>query len=372
MSGTIIYYGGFHLPDKNAAANRVVSNGKLFEKIGFNTIFLGADYECKSKELHKISDNMFEENHPETSAQWLKNILLFENLKKLSAEYSDIKLIVLYNVPFITLFLAKLFFKKQGIQVAYDCTEWTKYTEGSILKKAFKYVDEFLISHFAHLVADRMIVISKMMERSYKKTKHILRLPPLVDVSEHIWHQCVNKSEEKFVFCFAGFPSGNKECLDKVIDSFFELNKTDAIMNIVGLTKEDFCQIYPHMQEKISIISNVNFLGKCTHEETISNILNCDCYIFIRLPDKRNNAGFPTKFAESYTCGVPIITTDVSDVSSYAEADGVIVLDSVQVSDIVTGMHRIIMQGKRTAESKIKTEFDYNEYTDEARRWFVD
>ena len=33
--GTIIYYGGFTLPDKSAAANRVVSNGKIFLTVGF-------------------------------------------------------------------------------------------------------------------------------------------------------------------------------------------------------------------------------------------------------------------------------------------------------------------------------------------------
>ena len=36
MKGTIIYYGGFSLPDKNAAANRVVSNGKIFKDLGYN------------------------------------------------------------------------------------------------------------------------------------------------------------------------------------------------------------------------------------------------------------------------------------------------------------------------------------------------
>ena len=45
MKGTIVYYGGFSLPDKNAAANRVVSNGKIFEALGYNVIFLGADYD---------------------------------------------------------------------------------------------------------------------------------------------------------------------------------------------------------------------------------------------------------------------------------------------------------------------------------------
>ena len=44
MKGSIIYYGGFALPDKNAAANRVVSNGKLFDSLGYKTIFWSIAY----------------------------------------------------------------------------------------------------------------------------------------------------------------------------------------------------------------------------------------------------------------------------------------------------------------------------------------
>ena len=40
--GTIIYYGGFTLPDKSASANRVVSNGKIFASLGYETVFVGA------------------------------------------------------------------------------------------------------------------------------------------------------------------------------------------------------------------------------------------------------------------------------------------------------------------------------------------
>jgi len=68
--------------------------------------------------------------------------------------------------------------------------------------------------------------------------------------------------------------------------------------------------------------NKITFTGRLSHEETIKYVLGCDCYIFIRRSDKRNNAGFPTKFAESYTCGVPVITTDVSDVGEYIRKSG--------------------------------------------------
>ena len=45
MSKTIIYIGGFELPDKNAAAHRVINNGKAFRELGYNVIFIDASKE---------------------------------------------------------------------------------------------------------------------------------------------------------------------------------------------------------------------------------------------------------------------------------------------------------------------------------------
>ena len=37
---TILYVGGFALPDENAAAQRVVANAKLFSEMGYNVAFI--------------------------------------------------------------------------------------------------------------------------------------------------------------------------------------------------------------------------------------------------------------------------------------------------------------------------------------------
>ena len=41
MNKTIVYIGGFELPDKNAAAQRVISNAKIFRKLGYHVIYVG-------------------------------------------------------------------------------------------------------------------------------------------------------------------------------------------------------------------------------------------------------------------------------------------------------------------------------------------
>ena len=368
MKGTIIYYGGFSLPDKNASANRVVSNGKLFDSLDYKTIFLGACYDDGILGMRQISENMYEEAHPETSAEWLKQILMFSHLKELAQDCKNLKMVLLYNVPFITLVLAKKYFSKKGIAVAYDCTEWTQFTEGSFLKKAFKYIDEFFIRKIAHKAADKMIVISSLMEKSYKSHKKILKLPPLIDADDEIWHQKIEKNENSFTFCFSGFPGGNKDSLDKVVEAFEKLKVETSKLKIVGLTEDDFLSLYPEIKKNDN--ERIEFLGVQTHKDSIKNILSCDCYVFIRQSDRRNNAGFPTKFAESFTCGVPIITTNVSDINEYINlSEDNILLKNCETENILKAMETVLNKGKKKEKPVLKTDFYYLEYKEKAKLW---
>ncbi len=365
MKGTIVYYGGFSLPDKNASANRVVSNGKLFASLGYTTVFLGADYENHFDDIRQLDENMFEQAHPTSSTEWLKNIFSIENLKKVVNKYEDVKLVLLYNVPFVTLCIAKKIFSKKGITVAYDCTEWTKFTEGSFLKRLFKYADEFFVRNFAHRIADKMIVISNMMENAYKTNDKLLKLPPLVDINDPIWHQKAEK-EKCFTFCFAGFPGGNKERLDKVVEAFKGLEETNVDLKIVGITESEFSAMYPDTEPT----DNIRFLGKQTHKDTIKNISGCDCYIFIRPSDRRNNAGFPTKFVESFTCGVPVITTNVSDVKEYINySSNSVLLENCEIKSIQEAMKAVLDKVGTEQKSVLKTNFHYEEYKRKTKNW---
>ena len=181
--GTIIYYGGFSLPDKSASANRVVSNGKIFSKLGYKTVFIGmSDDSFDGIRPVQGHDYMFERAHPESIKQWLAHMMSVEHIESVVEEYNDVCRIILYNVPMLTLLKAKKVFSKRNIEICYDCTEWTKDTDGSLPKRIFKVFDEILISNFAHKVADGMIAISKMMQKKYKKSKNLLILPPLVEL----------------------------------------------------------------------------------------------------------------------------------------------------------------------------------------------
>lgn len=321
--GTIIYYGGFTLPDKSASANRVVSNGKIFRALGYRTVFIGVS-EDSFDGLRPVSGcaDMFELAHPKSTSQWLGHMLSVEHIESIADKYGDVCRVILYNVPMLTLMKAKKTFSKRNIKVCYDCTEWTKDTDGSLPKRVFKALDEILISNFAHKVADGMIAISRKMEKKYKSSKSLIILPPLIDINDEIWHQQPESHKDVFEFCFAGIPDGKKESLDKVVEAFCNINKSNIRLRIIGITEDDFRSIYPECKIPEAAQSKITFMGRLSHSETIRYVLGCDCYIFIRRSDRRNNAGFPTKFAESYSCGAPIITTDVSDVGEYIKKSG--------------------------------------------------
>ncbi len=369
--GTIIYYGGFVLPDKSAAANRVVSNGKIFNALGYNTVFIGAAPHGEVFDgLRMIpgNENMFEYSQPRSTRQWLKHMMSVDHIAEITGKHRNVRKIILYNVPMFTLLKAKKVFSEKNIEVCYDCTEWTKDTDGSLPKRIFKAFDEILISNFAHKVADGMIAISRKMENKYKKSKKLIILPPLVDTNDKIWHQTPEKNDGIFEFCFAGVPDGKKESLDKVVEAFCNINKKNTCLRIIGITENDFMEFYPDCPIPQNVCNKIIFMGRLPHAETIKYILGCDCYIFIRRSDRRNNAGFPTKFAESYTCGVPIITTDVSDVGEYIRKSGKgCLLKNMTAESISEAMLCQIQNG--AVQKSIDNTFDYKLFIPPTENW---
>ena len=83
---------------------------------------------------------------------------------------------------------------------------------------------------------------------------------------------------------------------------------------------------------------------------------------------RRNTAGFPTKFAEAYTCGVPIITTDVSDIRDHP-ADDLTVLPELS-EETVLGAMRGVLSGKGGSR-QIRDAFDYRKKINECNEFLI-
>ena len=367
--GTVLYVGNFELPDKGASANRVVSNAKLFNSIGYQTVLLGVSKDKKCADIRPLKNDfglmMYERPYPTSMKMWLGHMYSAEYIKKMIKLHGDIVLVILYNMPFSALKAAKKACRGKNIKVAYDCTEWADVTDGNAVKRFVKRRDEKLIRKKLAGAADGLIVISSMMERQYQGCKAMVKLPPLVDIEEPIWHQEPEK-HDGFEFCFAGMLDGQKDSLDVIVKAFAKICDEQTKLRIIGVEKEEFKSVYPDAVNELNRCGdNIIFMGMQSHFDTIRYVLGCDCYIFIRPADTRNNAGFPTKFAEAITCGVSVIASEVSDVASFANKNTVL-LDSLEESVIAEAMN---VTREKAGNLAINNTFDYRKYQERASKW---
>lgn len=368
--GTVIYMGNIEFPDKCAAAHRVINNGKILRALGYRVVFLGVAKEERfdGVRVSSYDDHIYEEAYPESGRQWIKHLFSVDHLLSLAERYSDLKLVVVYNLPYVTYLSVKNAFKNTEIKVAYDCTEWSSYTEGSVFKRIYKKIDGFAVIHFLGKRSDNIIAVSSMMAKRYA-CANVLLLPPLVDTSDPIWRQECDRRADVFEFCFSAATLENKDSPERVIRAFGMIKDPDVRLRVIGMDRDTAMSCYPDTCDVIRSDDRISFCGYLPHSETVRNLLSSDCFVFFRNNIRRNLAGFPTKFVEAYTCSMRILTNSVGDVDRYAASgERVFLTEEISEEAICAQMKRICSAGKKTTKNTDGT-FDYHRYIDRTKEW---
>lgn len=324
--GTIIYIGGFSLPDKNAAAHRVLSNGKILNKLGYNIVFIDVDNQLNFKKegilSYKNVQNFdcWSTPYPKSSKQWITYLSSIEYFLKVLEKYSDVKAVICYNYQALAFMKIKSYCKKNNIKILADCTEWYSTKGNNLLFKIIKGFDSFLRMRIIQKKLDGVIVISRYLQKYYSAIKNVICIPPLVDLSEEKWKTSVNKSNNEGInIVYAGSPGKNKDSLNVIIEALSELKYvSNFVFNIMGMTKDQYLKEYKHHKELIKgLKERLVFHGRLSHTESLKWVKMADFSMFIRENSRMNNAGFPTKFAESISLGTPIVTNETSDLREF-------------------------------------------------------
>ena len=108
--GTIIYVGAFEMPDRNAAAHRVSTIAKIFDSLGFRTVFLGRAPENErfsGVRKSSFSDNVYEISAPASTKEWVKYMFDTSAIKSVCEKHSDVRMIILYDMPYFSFIAAE-------------------------------------------------------------------------------------------------------------------------------------------------------------------------------------------------------------------------------------------------------------------------
>lgn len=371
MNKSVLYLGGFELPDKNAAAQRVMANAKLLREMGFKVSFIGISKDMEN--APNIVDGFISHPvpYPSSTKQWIHQIFTFVNSTEILIRKPDY--VVLYNFPAIASLRILKACHKHGIKVIHDITEWEcnqGWTPADVMRK----IDIHLRMRYCMKKMDGIIAISRYLYDYYKKYTNTILVPPTVDLQNPKFcrHRELKASDKFTKLVYAGNTglSAAKDRLDYIIK---EVNALPNIrLDIVGQTKEQFLSV---LHNKIEIGNNVVFHGRTSHTEAIQFVCNADFQMLIRENTLKNTAGFPTKFVESMSCCTPLIATLSSNIGDYLQ-DGV---NGLVVSDKSSLRNVLIKIIRMSAVEKIKMKkacmsfegFDYHNYIDEFKKIFT-
>ena len=316
--GTVLYVGGFELPDKNAAAHRVLNNAKILRELGYNVVFCGVDREISASAQSAEIISGFESYpvpYPKSRKQWLKQMLNIGQYSYLINKFSNIRIVICYNLHAAPLAKLIRLCRRNNIKIVADCTEWYENKFSFNPVKLIKCIDTFLCMRVFQKKCDGMIAISNYLAEYYKKSvKSIMVLPPLVDLGDEKFAFQTPKTENDIpTFVYSGSPSASKESLGDVVKCFDNITDLDYRLIIVGVTAEQFSAMYGFSPKS----NKIEFRGRVPHKEALNAVRQSDYAIIIRPRTRVTMAGFPTKFAEAISVGTAVIANDTSDLSLY-------------------------------------------------------
>ncbi len=273
----VLYIGGFELPDKNAAAQRVIGIAKGLRELQYEVIFLNS---VKNLDNSRVTEKQyFEFKCYEYKRECEKDYLI---TGKTALSYiADIKpnIVIAYNYPGIALEKIRKKCKKAGIKVYADTTEWYKIRRCSFLYKLIKTIDTEYRMRIVQKRMDGVIAISRFLYNYYRSFTHTVLIPPTVDIKDEKWVVKGNKRKDCLSFVYAGSPSAQKERLDLIVEAINKLHiDQTVIFNVIGINKEQFIKMYSWKQP---ISNNVVFHGWLGHEKTIEIIKQSDWNIIL-------------------------------------------------------------------------------------------
>lgn len=367
-SKKVLYIGGFELPDKNAAAQRVMSNAKLLREIGFEVTFVGVVKDSNTLDSKTLGFDTYGIPYPQNIKQWLYYIISFISKDKIYSYAPDY--IILYNFPAIASLRILHYCHKNGIKVFHDLTEWEQ-TDGYSPRDLIKRIDTQLRMRYCIRKMDGVISISRYLYDYYKKYTNTIHVPPTVDLNDEKWdrNRALTVSNPR-TLVYAGSPgTKGKDRLDKIVKAVVKY--PNIMLNIVGISRDQFEMAYGKIN---SDIKNVMFAGRLPHKEAIKAVCNADFQMLIRDNTLKNNAGFPTKYVESISCCTPVVATLTSNIGDYLQegVNGFVVDETNTIEDVLEKISKMSNDSLISMKQNCREfqKFDFHYYKSEFEKLF--
>ena len=379
------------MPNYDAAAARVMNIARALRTLGHEVSFISwGGILCEDD---KCDDGLYRVDgfqYRVTNELPLPGMSVLERFrcklqrgkvtKRLLKEWPErIDVIITYNNSLCRWLMS--FCEKQGIKLINDITEWYAYDE-------LKPTDWLGYAYDMYCRQKRVknkIVISSFLNRFYKNTHNIV-VPATCDASEKKWHDNLSyanafvKAFEGVTLIYAGNPA-KKDLVHNVINAVHRLASEGGKIRllILGITREAYLSRYASQLLDKDMHENIVFLGRVPQDVIPSFYHQADFMALLREQTRKSNAGFPTKFSESFTSGTPVIANLTSDLGVYLkdEETGFVVQEPSEeavyfiLKEKVLRMSRTEILGLKQNVKEAAKKLDYHAYVEPLREFMA-
>lgn len=382
----IVYTGAFRFPCGDAASQRVLNNAKIFRCLGFEVEFVSwggsprkederdGYYYYQGFKYYNTNDidnkgNLLFTARLDSFFRRGKNSLGF--IKEI---IKDTAIIIAYNPS--AYFTCKLLSmcKKNNVIFISDITEWYAANEIPGGKFAPPYwISEFNMRSVQKQVKNK-ILISSYLNEFYSESNNIV-LPPLIDSTEEKWtgNNEVLAHYKGLRIIYAGTPA-QKDRLETILEAVVAclMEGVNIQFCVIGVTQEEI-KHYKCFKKIASLTNNIKLIGRIPQQEVPAYYRVSDFSVLVRENNRKNRAGFPTKFAESLMAGCPVIVNETSDVLKYVKTNiNGIILSNHSVTSVKKGLisaaglnTKKIDNMKANALAIAIEKFDYERYVNQ-------
>jgi len=374
----IIYIGPFKMPDKNAGAHRVLNNARALTKLGYQVVFVGmnesADADFARTHYTYAGFDIYEINCKSTSEK-IKKYSDVKYIDYVVKNYEDVAGIIAYDYYAPGLRMLRKYAKKNNLKLFADTDEWFEIKKIRSIESIIRIIDSEMRMRFYQPRLDGIITISTFLRSYYQNKLPTMQVPPLVDKSEEKWQDKAAGEADILNLVYSGSPGGSKDRINVVVGAIAECSVPYKLrLNIIGVSKEQFLKFYPESEGVLeNAVNEIVFHGRVEHKVALGLLKSSDFAMFLRDDNRVSRAGFPTKFVESISAGVPVITNRTSNISDYLVhgKNGYFVDINNATEEIKSILSQDINVLKAIKSNVDEDMFDYNNFTGEFKKVFV-
>ncbi|WP_255428291.1 glycosyltransferase family 4 protein [Ramlibacter cellulosilyticus] len=327
----VLYVGGFILPDGTASAQRCLGVATLMRSLGFEVVMLGklspqppskggtCQTVIQAFQCYDIRQPFWGKSYGSYvhSSHSLEDVLEHIGAHRVHS-------IIAYNYPARALAKLLRICRRHDIAPVAECTEWYGWEGLNPIRNLQRMTAAYWRAMVLAPKAGNIILTSRYLVKAYPAA-NVLVLPFVVNGSDPKWltpARALGRTRVRFVY--AGSPGAglSKDKINYAVQAFacHKREGYDFALEIVGITEQQYLSARPQDRSLLrELASVITFHGRVSHTDALALLRSADFSVFFRDPNRVASVGFPTKYAEAVSCGVPTITNPTSDLPIFIQ-----------------------------------------------------